>query len=467
MYSILPAIVAFLFLFFGLYVAHSKGLNRVTGAFLILCITTFFWQFVWAILFQVENEKLAQNLIDLGWLLILFLPTSLFHFLVEVTGQQDHKKKVYASYIFSVFLAATHVTTDLIVDGNYHYFWGYYPKAGILHFLHILQTSTVVLYGLYLSYRKQKLLQAGEKTKLQYCNVALLIFTLSAVDYLCNYGFEFYPPGVVFNAVALGIIAVATVRYHAMDDSRMLVASVAHEMRTPLATLKIQAKVLTDYLPELLDGYQQARDYGLVRHPIEDTILAHLRKSAKILEREVVQANHAIDMLMALTTSHYLNEKDFKRFSMKECVEMAVSRVPYANDSEKIVKVEVRSDFLVLASHEFLTFVLINLIKNSLDAFKDQEVREITITIVSDANGNRLEFLDNGMGIDEKIIPHIFDRFFTTKNRGKNSGVGLTFCRNVMESFGGSITCESKLGQYTLFKLHFKGEKKRMEQRTE
>lgn len=456
MYSILPAIVAFLFLSFGLYVAHSKGLNRVTSAFLILCITTFFWQFVWAILFQVENKELAQNLIDLGWLLILFLPTSLFHFLVELTGQQNHKRKVYASYIFSIFLAATHVTTDLVINGNYHYFWGFYPKAGILHFLHVLQTATVVFYGLYIAYQKQKLVQAGEKTKLQYCSVALLIFSLSAVDYLCNYGAEFYPPGVVFIALGLGLIALATVRYHAMDDSRMLVASLAHEMRTPLASLKLQSKILSDYLPELIAGYRQSCKESRLHQPINEQTLANLELSAKILEREVVQANHAIDMLMALTTAHYVNEKDFKHFSMKECVELAVSRVPYKNDAEKIVSVDVKSDFVVLASHEFLTFVLINLIKNSLDALRGKERGSIKITVAADAAGNRLEFLDNGVGIDEKILPYIFDRFFTTKNRGNNSGVGLTFCRKVMESFGGSIICESKQGEYTLFTLLFK-----------
>jgi two-component system CAI-1 autoinducer sensor kinase/phosphatase CqsS len=456
MYSILPGIVSLLFLFFGLYVVHSKGLNRVTNAFLILCITTFFWQFVWAVLFQVENERLAHNLINLGWLLILFLPTSLFHFLVEITGQQHHKRKVYASYFVSMFLAAVHVTTDLVISGHYHFFFGYYPKAGPLHWVHVLQTSLVVVYGLYLSYQKQCLVQAGEKTKLQYCNIALLIFFLSAMDYLCNYGFEFYPLGAVFNAIALGLIALATVRYHAMDDSRMMVASIAHEMRTPLATLGIHARVLSDYLPRLIEGYQAAAQQGLVRDPLGDDYVDSLSRTARTLEKEVVQANHAIDMLMALTTSHYLNEKDFQRFSMKECVETAVSRVPYSRDDEKIVRVEIKSDFIVLASSEFLTFVLINLIKNSLDAVRGKEASRIHITVVAEDKGGRVEFLDNGIGIDERVLPHIFDRFFTTKSRGRNSGVGLTFCRNVMESFGGSISCESKQGQYTRFTLHFK-----------
>jgi signal transduction histidine kinase len=456
MYSVLPAVVAILFLLFGVYVVHSKGLNRVTTAFLILCITTFFWQFLWAILFQITDEKLAQMLINLGWLLILFLPTSLFHFLAEITGRQDVKRKVYISYLFSVFLAATHVTTNLVINGHYHYAWGYYPKAGLFHFLHVLQTSTVVIYGLYISYQKQKIVQAGEKTKLQYCNFALLLFSLSAIDYLCNYGFDFYPPGVVFIAVALGLIALATVKYHAMDDSRMMAASLAHEMRTPLATLKIQAKVLSDYLPQLIAGYKSAKAAGLILNDIDDYVLTHLGNSAKILEKEVVNANHAIDMLMALTTADYLNEKDFQQFSMKECVELAVSRVPYRNELKKIVYVDVKSDFIVLASREFLIFVLINLMNNSLDALKNCENGSINITILSDRNGNRIEFLDDGEGIDSDVLPHIFDRFFTTKSRGINSGVGLAFCRNVMESFGGSISCESKQGKYTLFTLSFK-----------
>jgi two-component system CAI-1 autoinducer sensor kinase/phosphatase CqsS len=456
MFSILPGIAALFFLFFGLYLVHSKGLNRVTTAFLILCLTAFFWQFICAILFQVDNQKIAQNLIDLGWLLIIFIPASLFHFLVEMTGQQREEKKVYASYLLSIFLAAIHLTTDLVIDGKYDYFFGYYPKAGILHPLHVTQTIAVVIYGLFLSYKKQQLVQAGEKIKLQYCSLGLLIFSLAAVDYLCNYGIEFYPIGAVFTAIALGLIAIATVRYHATDDSRMMVASIAYEMRTPLASLRIQAKALSDYMPEILRGYRIAREKQLLNAPISDIILNHLGKSADILEREVTQANQAIDMLNALTSSHHLNEKDFKPFSMKECVETAVSSFPYKNDFERIVSVDIRSDFIVIASAEFLTFVILNLIKNSLDAVKNKDKGNIIISVISDQRGKRLEFLDNGTGIDEKILPYVFDRFFTTKDRSRNSGVGLAFCRNVMVSFGGDITCESRVGEYTLFTLYFK-----------
>jgi two-component system, CAI-1 autoinducer sensor kinase/phosphatase CqsS len=227
-------------------------------------------------------------------------------------------------------------------------------------------------------------------------------------------------------------------------------------MRTPLATLKIQAKILHDNLPELIAGYKKAKDAGIISNYIDDRMLEHLSDSARILEKEVTSANHAIDMLMALTTADYLNEKDFKQFSMKECVELAVSRVPYKSDLKKLIYVDVKADFIVLASKEFLIFVLINLINNSLYALKDIADGCIKITILSDESGNRIEFLDDGEGINSDVLPHIFDRFFTTKNRDENSGVGLAFCRNVMESFGGSISCTSKQGKYTLFVLDFK-----------
>lgn len=456
MYSVLPATVAVFFLAFGLYVTHAKGLNRVTTAFLVLCITTFAWQFTWAFLFQVHDPELAIHLIDFGWLLILFLPTSLLHFMIELTGLQQKKSIVYFSYAFALFLSAVHITTDLFIDGYYAYYFGYYPKAGILHPLHVIQTSAVVMYSLYIAWSKQKVLQAGEKTKLRYCAAAILVYSLSAVDYLCNYGLEFYPPGVVFITIGLGLIALATVRFHAMDDSRLLVASLAHEMRTPLAALRLQARVLSDTVPALIDGYILAVENNLIKAPINSKALKFLSTATAALNKEIEHANHAIDMLMALTTAHYLNEKDFKQFSMKECVEMSVSRVPYRSDSEKIVTVDIQSDFIALASGEFLTFVLINLIKNSLDALANKERGRIKITVVSDFKGNRVEFLDNGTGIDAEILPHIFDRFFTTKKRGVNSGVGLAFCLKVMESFGGSIACESKKGEYTLFTLSFK-----------
>jgi signal transduction histidine kinase len=66
---------------------------------------------------------------------------------------------------------------------------------------------------------------------------------------------------------------------------------------------------------------------------------------------------------------------------------------------------------------------------------------------------NRLYFRDNGKGISPEILPRIFDKFFTSSKAG--TGVGLAFCKLVMEGMNGTIECESNPEEYTLFKLSF------------
>lgn len=88
MYSILPALVSLLFLGYGAYVLGSRGASRPALAYFLVCLTTFAWQFTWAILFQVSEVAFATTLARFGYLLILFLPTTLYHFTVELTRRR-------------------------------------------------------------------------------------------------------------------------------------------------------------------------------------------------------------------------------------------------------------------------------------------------------------------------------------------------------------------------------------------
>lgn len=219
MYSVFPAAVAVLFLGYGLYVLKKTGLNRLSLCFFILCGTTFAWQFTWAVLFQVQDAALAQILARIGYLFILFLPTSLYHYLAEMAGRRDEEKWIVISYLLAAILAVVLLHTNLFVAGTHNYFMGYYPKAGVLHPLHVLQTLVVVLRGLYLVWHAQEQANPRMRIRLRYCGVALLIYLFAALDYLCNYGLEFYPPGVFFILVSLGLLALATVRHQLMDVS--------------------------------------------------------------------------------------------------------------------------------------------------------------------------------------------------------------------------------------------------------
>jgi signal transduction histidine kinase len=112
-----------------------------------------------------------------------------------------------------------------------------------------------------------------------------------------------------------------------------------------------------------------------------------------------------------------------------------------------------------------LNQVFMNLIANAIDAFDESnqglswdETREHPnqITIYSEVNWQKdtvaISFADNGPGMSAQVQEHIFDSFFTTKAVGKGTGLGLSISHQIIvEKHGGSLTCESFLGQGTKF----------------
>lgn len=447
----LPALLSLIVLFLGLFVVNQKGINRVNASFLVLCVITFFLQFTWAALFQADDPETANQLIKMSWFLILILPTSLYHLICEITGVRSDFKFIFPSYFLSLVLATIMIATDHIVDGYYQYFWGYYPRAGDLHFIHILQTAIVLSRAVYITYKRMLATRGDERTFISYCLMGVVSFCLMAVDYLCNYGYEFYPPGVLFITFSLGIIAIVLTRYQMMDSARAIAASVAHEMRTPMATIKLHSQVLTAYLPVLIEAYKQAAEHKLVADKLNDKTLSAISDLSDNIQTEICRSNQAIDMLLAMTSNSGLNQREFKVFSVASCVQEAIDKYPFEGDFKELIRYQVKKDFYVFGSDTFFTFVLFNLIKNSLYAIKEKGSGRVDITVAY----GEVTVRDTGQGIQESILPHIFEDFYTTKSRSSNAGVGLSFCRRVIESFGGKITCSSQYGVGTRFMIAF------------
>jgi len=101
--------------------------------------------------------------------------------------------------------------------------------------------------------------------------------------------------------------------------------------------------------------------------------------------------------------------------------------------------------------------VFFNLISNSRDALDNiSETKDPEILIRSSIEDNkvRIEFNDNGNGIEEKTLDKIFNPFFTTKDVGKGTGLGLSISHGIIKDHKGQITCESSLGNGTSFIIH-------------
>ncbi len=112
------------------------------------------------------------------------------------------------------------------------------------------------------------------------------------------------------------------------------------------------------------------------------------------------------------------------------------------------------SDYLTIQSdEEMIEQVLINLIKNSIEALGD--VQHGKIELIGRYSGSvvLIEVVDNGSGIIKEALSRVFVPFFTTKKTG--SGIGLSLSRQIMQMHDGSLSVESEPGVKTIFRLKF------------
>ncbi len=86
--------------------------------------------------------------------------------------------------------------------------------------------------------------------------------------------------------------------------------------------------------------------------------------------------------------------------------------------------------------------VFVNLISNAIDAISGLQEKSIEITAKDLGDRIQVRFMDSGNGIPKEIQEKMFNAFFTTKDRGVGSGLGLSLCRKILEAHGGSLTID-------------------------
>lgn len=221
-YSFAPLISSLLFLLLGFLVFSKNKKASVNLTFLLVCLVTFWWQFSWFILFSIKDPQIGAYLVKIGYIGIIFIPITFFHFFIQLLGKNIILDKVftYLSYLSGLVLVYLLFFTDYFISGFYKYFFGFYPKAGLAHPAYLALLLLLAIRILYLSFKDLKATRKISSYKfyqLKYVLIALLFYVLSASDFLANYGREAYPLGFIFILIFLAIFAYTIVRHRLMD----------------------------------------------------------------------------------------------------------------------------------------------------------------------------------------------------------------------------------------------------------
>lgn len=222
LFSIPPLASAMLFLLLGVFIFLSNRKSRLNLTFFLICLSTFWWQFSWFILFNVQNENLAQILIRIGYAGIIFIPVFFYHFFILFLEEKNKidRLALIISYVLTIFFEIAIFFTDYFVVGVHKYFFGFYPAVGFVHLIY-LALLTYVLFRIIImlnSYLKVHDIKKDIKARqIKYLLPSMILYGLASVDFTANYGLEVYPAGFIFIVIFSLIIAYSIIKLQLLD----------------------------------------------------------------------------------------------------------------------------------------------------------------------------------------------------------------------------------------------------------
>jgi two-component system nitrogen regulation sensor histidine kinase GlnL len=264
------------------------------------------------------------------------------------------------------------------------------------------------------------------------------------------------------------------------DERRVDVNAVPLTDDTEGLVLMFLERTMTEKLDRQLTHRGAARTVtglaAMLAHEIKNPLFG-IRGAAQLLETTADENDRTLTRLICDETDRIVRLVDrMEVFSDERPVERApvnihivLERVKSISQSSfgrgiKIVEQYDPSLPFVYANHDQLIQIFLNLVKNAAEALQSEQEPQITlrtafrpgIRMSLPGTTNRmslpLEFSveDNGPGIPEDLLPHLFDPFITTKTNG--TGLGLALVAKIVRDHGGVIDCESKKGS-TVFKI--------------
>jgi two-component system CAI-1 autoinducer sensor kinase/phosphatase CqsS len=218
-----------------------------------------------------------------------------------------------------------------------------------------------------------------------------------------------------------------------------LASQVAHECRTPLTGIRFEADGCERLLARLPES------------PIRDKLAASHRR----VRQHITSANSVIDLLLTNVAQHHRGAPTAELHNMSKIVSLALERYSFKPGQRDIVRTELTEDFQFRGADLLMTHVLFNLLKNGLRAIEARDGNEnyLSIELRSGPDRNSIVVTDTGEGIPPEILNYVFIPFVSAQRPGVGTGLGLSFCRMIIEGAGGTISCRSEVNVGTCFTI--------------
>ena len=215
-----------------------------------------------------------------------------------------------------------------------------------------------------------------------------------------------------------------------LDEQRkIMIADIAHELRTPMTNLK---------------GYIEGWSDGIIK-PDNETL--------KILDYQVNTLSKIIDDLSTLSLAESgMLSLNISEFELNNKISEIINNFKLRSQSQNInINNNITPDITINYDPQRFTQIVTNILNNSILATDDGGI--ISFSTSTNNNNLLLKISDNGTGIPKDELPYIFDRFYRTdKSRNRQSGgsgLGLSIVKYLIESHNGTIKINSELSKGT------------------
>jgi PAS domain S-box-containing protein len=226
-----------------------------------------------------------------------------------------------------------------------------------------------------------------------------------------------------------------------------LVTGVAHEINNPLAAAIADEEMALSAAKELLDAVRGGGSFD------RETASKQLEEMVEALTDAQEGGRRIAQIVRDLAV---FGRPDQKRTLVRliDVVRDAMRWLPASVGRAAKVDVQDGGAPEVLASFGQMEQVVVNLVTNAAKASKGGEVGSIIIRVMPGAPGMaRLEVIDRGVGMEPAILERVFEPFFTNSVIGQGMGLGLSICKVIVTSNGGTLTVESEVGKGSTFRV--------------